>query len=176
MKSAECTWRTHKMPWNRYRSHIKPLCLLEYVLIHEWMLTSTTAYIERTRAYAITMANSTYSCYQQYVLNGTVYLLNIIISFKQSGKREREKERECISKSYTVRMNNSTANKMCANEGINVNDIKEDVCMTRSILRCLSKCKCKIERRKTTRASFTILQDTANRNCDKQQHVKGQEK
>lgn len=36
--------------------------------------------------------------------------------------------------------------------------------------------KCKIERRKTTRASFTILQNTANRKCDKQQHVKGQGK
>lgn len=36
--------------------------------------------------------------------------------------------------------------------------------------------KCKIERQKTTRASFTILQSTANRKCDKQQHVKGQGK
>lgn len=40
------------------------------------------------------MENSTYSYYQQYVLNGAVYLLNIIISFKQSRERERDKEKE----------------------------------------------------------------------------------
>lgn len=40
------------------------------------------------------MANSSYSYYQQYVLNGTVYLLNIIISCLNNPEKEKDEEKD----------------------------------------------------------------------------------